>query len=150
MPKEKPAPMPANKGAPAAESRPGGGTKAVGPLAGEFSLKATSVSLVPATAGSTSQAINFEGPVPGFGDVLGTLTMSSAGQKAGTWIWCAVAYAPDGSGVIGNGQGSFTGSGADGWQIGGFIHISDGRDVSVESEFKLSTRRWTGKLYAVV
>jgi hypothetical protein len=116
-----------------------------GTVLGEFALKAVTFHLEPAPVASMAMMINMEGNIVGFGDVYGTLTMLSAGQKTGTWTWSATSFAEDGASVSGSGEGIFASNGANRWSLTGFINISDGRRVRVESEFKLSLRRWAGK-----
>jgi hypothetical protein len=119
---------------------------ASGKQVGEFSLKATTFTLTPGPAGSVLVQANFEGPATGFGTVLGTLTAASAGQKNGTWSWCAAAYLDNGDSVTGNGQGTFSSGGSNRWRTQGFIQISDGRIITSEGELDLATRTWSGKL----
>jgi hypothetical protein len=119
---------------------------ASGKQVGEFSLKATSFTLTPGPAASVIVQANFEGSATGFGAVLGTMTAASAGQKNGTWSWCAAAYLDNGDSVTGNGQGTFSSGGTNKWRTQGFIHISDGRTISNEGELDLATRTWSGKL----
>jgi hypothetical protein len=90
---------------------------------------------------------NFEGDIPGFGQVFGTLTLTSAGQKTGTWSWSTVSFAENGDSLTGNGQGTFSSAGTNRWRLLGFIHDSNGSTVRVESEFKLATRKWSGKFF---
>lgn len=116
-----------------------------GEVLGEFSLKAVTFTVNPGPVASMLMHANFEGNITGFGAVLGTLTMLSAGQKTGTWTWSAVSFTDQGDSVGGSGEGTFSSAGANEWRLNGFIHISDGRTVKVESDFKLSTRRWSGK-----
>ena len=115
---------------------------------GEFSLKVTTLTYTPAPAGSVLVQANFEGNATGFGVVLGTMTATSAGQKNGTWSWCAAAYLDNGDSVTGNGQGTFSSGGPNRWRTQGFIDISDGRTIGVEGELELATRVWSGKLFA--
>ena len=119
---------------------------AAGKQVGEFSLKATSFTLTPGPAGSVIVQGNFEGTATSFGVVLGTMTATSAGQKNGTWSWCAAAYLDNGDSVTGNGQGTFSSGGTNRWRTQGFIQISDGRNIGLEGELDLATRSWSGKL----
>jgi hypothetical protein len=119
---------------------------ALGKQAGEFSLKATSFTLTPGPAGSVIVQANFEGTATSFGVVIGTMTAASAGQKNGTWSWCAAAYLDNGDSVTGNGQGTFSSGGTNRWRTQGFIQISDGRNIGLEGELDLATRLWSGKL----
>ena len=119
---------------------------ASGKQVGEFSLKATSFTLTPGPAGSVIVQGNFEGTATSFGVVLGTMTATSAGQKNGTWSWCAAAYLDNGDSVTGNGQGTFSSGGTNRWRTQGFIQISDGRNIGLEGELDLATRSWSGKL----
>jgi hypothetical protein len=120
---------------------------AAGKPIGEYSLKATSLTLTPGPGGSVLVQANYEGTGTGFGTVLGTLTAASAGQKSGTWSWCAVAYLENGDSVTGTGQGSFQSDKPNHWQTQGIINISDGRTIALEGEIDLATRSWTGKLF---
>jgi hypothetical protein len=120
---------------------------AVGKQIGEFSLKANTFTFTPGPAGSVLVQVNFEGPATGFGLVQCTMTASSAGQKNGTWSWCAAAYLDNGDSVTGNGQGTFQSSGSHRWSTQGNIQISDGRIIAVEGEVDLATRSWSGKIF---
>ena len=120
---------------------------ASGKQIGEFSLKATTFTITPGPAGSVLVQVNFEGPATGFGVVLGTMTAVSAGQKSGTWSWCAAAYLDNGDSVTGNGHGTFNSGGPNRWRTQGFIQISDGRTLASEGELDLATRMWSGKLF---
>jgi hypothetical protein len=120
---------------------------ALGKSIGEFSLKATTFMFTPGAAGSVLVQVNLEGNATGFGAVLGTMNAVSAGQKSGTWSWCAVAYLDNGGSVTGNGQGTFESSGSHNWRTQGFIHISDGRTIGIDGEIDLATRSWSGKLF---
>ena len=119
---------------------------ALGKQAGEFSLKATTLTFTPGSAGSTLVQVNYEGTATGFGAVLGTATYISAGMKSGTWSWCAAAYLDNGDSVTGNGQGTIESTGRHKWHTLGSIQISDGRIVGVDGEVDLATRTWSGKL----
>ena len=120
---------------------------ASGKQVGEFSLKASTLTFTPGPAGSVLVHVNLEGPATNFGTVLGTMTAVSAGQKSGTWSWCAVGYLDNGDNVTGNGQGTFNASGPNRWSTQGSILISDGRNIAVEGEMDLATRVWSGKLF---
>ena len=114
---------------------------------GEFSLKATTFTFTPGPAGSVLVQMNCEGTGTGFGTVLGTLTAVSAGQKSGTWSWCAAAYLDNGDNVTGNGQGTFQSDKPNHWLTQGMIQISDGRTIALEGELDLATRSWKGQLF---
>ncbi len=112
---------------------------------GEFAFKFTSLTLTPGPAGSVLVQGNCEGPVTGFGTVLGTATF--VGRKSGTFSWCASAYLDNGEQPSGTGPGTFESIGIHRWRTQGFVQISDGRTVASEGEIDLSTRSWNGKLY---
>lgn len=120
---------------------------ATGQPIGEFSFKATSFTFTPGPAGSVLVQANFEGTATGFGTVLGTLTAVSAGQKSGTWSWCAAAYLDNGDSVTGNGQGVFQSDKPNHWRTQGVVAISDGRAIPIEGDLDLATRSWTGQLF---
>jgi len=120
---------------------------AAGKPIGEYSLKATTITLTPGPAGSVIVQANYEGTGTGFGTVLGTLSAVSADQKSGTWSWCAVAYLDNGDSVTGNGQGTFQRDKLTHWQTQGSIQISDGRMIALEGEIDLATRTWKGQLF---
>jgi hypothetical protein len=120
---------------------------AVGKRIGEFSLKATTITLTPGPAGSVLLQANYEGTGTGFGTVLGTLSAASAGQKSGTWSWCAAAYLDNGDSVTGTGQGIFQSDKPNRWRTQGGIQLSDGRMIILEGEIDLATRSWTGQLF---
>ena len=120
---------------------------ALGKQVGEFSLKATTFTVTPGPAGSVLVQANCEGPATGFGTVLGTLTAASAGQKNGTWSWCAAAYLDNGDSVTGNGQGTFESVGPNRWRTQGVAHLADGRTLVSEGEIALAARTWSGKIF---
>jgi hypothetical protein len=120
---------------------------AAGKRLGEFSLKATTVTFTPGPAGSVLMQANYEGTATGFGTVFGTLSVASAGQKSGTWSWCAATYLDNGDSVTGTGQGTFQSDKPNHWRTPGMLQISDGRMIALEGEIDLATRSWTGQLF---
>jgi hypothetical protein len=120
---------------------------AAGKRLGEFSLKATTFTFTPGPAGSVVVHMNCEGTGTGFGAVFGTLSAVSAGQKSGTWSWCAAAYLDNGENVTGTGQGTFLSDKPNHWQTQGVLQISDGRMIALEGALDLATRSWTGQLF---
>jgi hypothetical protein len=116
---------------------------AKGKQIGEFSLKFTSFTLTPGPAGSTVIQGNCEGPVTGFGTVLGTLT--AVGGKGGTLSWCGAGYLDNGDQVSAIGSGTYESSGKHHWRAQMFMQISDGSSIVSEGEIDLATRSLTGK-----
>jgi hypothetical protein len=110
---------------------------------GEFSFKFTSLALSPGPAGSTLIQGNYEGPVSGFGTVLGTANF--VGRKSGTYSSCSLLYQDDGEEISTTGSGTFDSSGKHRWHTQGFLQRSDGRTVATEGEIDLATRSWNGK-----
>ena len=112
---------------------------------GGFSLKFTSFTLTPGPAGSMVIQGNCEGPVTGFGTVLGTAAF--VGGKSGTFSYCAGAYLDNGEQLSGTGSGTYESSGKHHWRTQLLTQISDGRTVASEGELDLATRSWTGKIF---
>lgn len=113
---------------------------------GDFALKVTSMTFRPGPGASVLIECNCEGTASGFGLTCGTMTVCGAGQKSGTWSWCACAYPEDGNNVTGSGTGGFLHTGGDCWRMTGFLTVSDGRSCLVEGDFLLGQRSWTGQL----
>ncbi|NOT57921.1 MAG: hypothetical protein HOP18_25235 [Deltaproteobacteria bacterium] len=120
---------------------------ATGKQVGEFSLKATSITLTPGPGGSVLVQGNFEGTSAAFGAILRTATFVSVGAKSGTFSVCAAAYLENGDTLTGNGQGTFESIGRHKWRLQELIDISDGRTFAVEGEIDLAARSWTGKIF---
>jgi hypothetical protein len=120
---------------------------ATGKQVGDFSLKATSLTLTPGPGGSVLVQGNFEGTSAAFGTILRTATFVSVGAKSGTFSVCAAAFLENGDSLTGNGQGTFESTGRHKWRLQELIHISDGRSFDVEGEMDLATRAWTGKIF---
>ena len=120
---------------------------AAGKGLGEFSLKATSLTLTPGPGGSVLVQGNFEGPSTNFGTILRTATFASVGAKSGTYSVCAAAYPENGDTLTGTGQGTFESIGRHRWRVQELFHVSDGRPMEVEGEIDLATRTWTGKIF---
>lgn len=120
---------------------------ATGKQVGEFSLKATSLTLTPGPGGSVLAHGNFEGTSAAFGTILRTATFVSAGAKSGTYSVCAAAFQENGESLTGNGQGTFESIGRYKWRLQEVIQISDGRSFDAESEMDFATRSWSGKIF---
>lgn len=114
---------------------------------GEFSMKVITATFTPGPAGTTLVACNMEGVATGYGFTAGTLSACSAGQKAGTWSWCAASYPEDGDSVTGRGEGSFQSAGNNRWHMPGLLNISDGRSGRLEGEFDMVARTWVGRIF---
>lgn len=114
---------------------------------GEFSMKVITSTLTPGPAGTTLVACNMEGVASGYGFTAGTLTACSAGQKAGTWTWCAANYPEDGNSVTGRGEGQFHSAGINQWHMPGFMQMSDGRSIRVEGLIDMAARSWVGRIF---
>jgi hypothetical protein len=112
---------------------------------GEFSLKFTSITLTPGPGASTITQANCEGPVTGFGTVLGTGTF--VGGKSGTLSWCSAAYLDDGEQTSGSGSGTYESSGKHRWKTLAVVNSSDGRSVYSEGEIDLVSRSWKGNIF---
>ncbi|MGQ0502342.1 MAG: hypothetical protein ACT4P0_07015 [Panacagrimonas sp.] len=110
-------------------------------------MKVITSTLTPGPAGTTLIACNLEGSATGFGFTAGTLTACSAGQKAGTWSWCAATYPQDGESVTGRGEGTFRTAGANQWHMPGIVRISDGRSCRLEGMFDMAARSWVGRIF---
>lgn len=120
---------------------------ATGKQAGEFSLKATTLTFTPSPGRSVLAQGNFEGTSAAFGTILRTATFVSAGAKSGTYSECAAALLETGESLTGNGQGTFESIGRHKWRLQELIHIPDGRSFTVESEMDFATRSGTGQLF---
>ncbi len=118
---------------------------AKGKQIGEFSLKFTSLTVSPGLAGSVLTQGNCEGPVTGFGTVLGTGTF--VGGKSGSFSWCSQAYLDNGEQNSATGSGTYESVGKHRWSTQLIVQISDGRSVASEGEIDLAARSWAGKLF---
>ncbi|MGQ0621972.1 MAG: hypothetical protein ACT4QA_18980 [Panacagrimonas sp.] len=114
---------------------------------GEFSLKGITMTFSPGPAASTLVQVNLEGTATGFDFTAGTFTACSAGQKAGTWTWCAASYPDSGDSVTGRGEGVFSTAGANRWRTQGILTISDGRSCVLDGELELASRSWNGRMF---
>ncbi len=122
----------------------------IGNEIGAFTCKATSFTYSPSAGGVETVEINYEGSIEGggaSGTVLGTMNVSpSADAKNGTWTWCGREFAADGATRVANGAGFFQSSGANSWNLRGYIHFSDGSSAATEGVLDLASRSLTGKL----
>ncbi len=117
-------------------------------LLGEFNAHWTTIGIQPGNAGDMIVQGNFEGTAGGYGVVLGTMTATPAGHRAGTFKTHAIGFPGNGSTVSAIGQGTFE-LVADGrWRTNAVMTDSNGLQVSGEGEIDLSSRTWRGKLYA--
>lgn len=89
---------------------------------------------------------NWEGPVTGFGTVVGTMTGVGA-PKSGSFGYHGVAYLDNGDGLTGSGSGTRESVGKHRWRTQMIVQISDGRALISEGEIDLASRSWNGKLF---
>jgi hypothetical protein len=124
---------------------------ALGKQVGDFSLKATSVTVSPGPGTTLTTQVNFEGPAKGdagTGVLIGTLTIvGEPGAKSGTWSWCGVMALNTGGSFGSQGQGHWEESGSHRWRYRGTNTTSDGRKSAVEAEGNLAERAVTGTFY---
>ena len=124
---------------------------ALGKQVGDFSLKATSVTMSPGPGTTLTTQVNFEGPAKGdagAGVLIGTLTIvGEPGAKSGTWQWCGIMALNAGGSFGSQGRGNWEESGPHRWRYRGTNTTSDGHRYAVEAEGNLAERAVTGTFY---
>ena len=117
---------------------------AIGSVAGEFSLKATSV-----TYRVGAVEVNYDGSASGFGRVQGTMTfvVSAPEAKSGTCSWNGAAYMDNGEVQGGSAEGTWEEIGKHMWRVRGINYLTDGRSFATDGEVDLATDSYTGQLF---
>ena len=118
------------------------------PARGEFSFKATAVTIIPGqTADSILSQVNFEGPVtPGLGMCFATSIHDFGGTtKGGIFTLCEKIFAEDGRVINSKGHGILEEIGKHRWRtIGIIMNLDDGRRFHIEGEMDAGERTWRG------
>jgi hypothetical protein len=124
---------------------------ALGKQVGDFSLKATSVTVSPGPGTALTIQVNYEGPATGeagAGVLIGTLMIvGEPGAKSGTWQWYGLMALNAGGSFGSQGRGNWEESGPHRWRYRGTNTISTGQQYAVEAEGNLAERAVTGRFY---
>lgn len=122
---------------------------AIGRQLGTFELEATSFSLAKAKGDMLDTHLNFEGEMTGevAGQILVSMTISSADGKDGTYETCGRYFLDDGTVIDAFTQGKTTSLGNHRWRVAGVGKTSRGASIAIKGEIDIKKHSYSGQVH---